>query len=267
VAQVKPAGFEYHRPDTLDGVLAILHREGEEAKVLAGGQSLVPLMNMRIVRPAHLVDINRVEGLDRLESGTGPLRIGALVRWSDVLRSDAVRSGWPLLAEAVRHVGHLAIRNRGTVCGGAAHADPAAELPAVLVALEARLLLASASGRREVAAADFFLGLFTTALDPSELLTEIVIPRPPPGAHHGFAEFARRPGDFALAGAAYSGSRLVAFGAGARPAVLPLPDGGDDGELRAAVAGLEIAGDIHADVDWRRAAVIEMARRAYRAAA
>jgi aerobic carbon-monoxide dehydrogenase medium subunit len=267
VPRVKPASFEYHRAETLDEVLAVLHREAEEAKVLAGGQSLVPLMNMRIVRPAHLVDINRVEGLGRLEASTGPLRIGALVRWSDVLRSDTIRSGWPLLAQAVRHVGHLAIRNRGTVCGGAAHADPAAELPAVLVALEARLLLVSAGGRREVAAADFFRGIFTTALDPRELLTEIVIPRPSPGSRHGFAEFARRPGDFALAGAAYSGSRLVAFGAGARPALLPLPDGGGDEELRAAVAGLEIAGDIHADAGWRRAAVIEMARRAYQAAA
>ena len=265
--RVKPAAFEYHRPVTLDEVLSILAKEGEDAKVLAGGQSLVPLMNLRLVHPKHIVDINRVEELAYLREDGPRLRIGALARWTEVLRSPVVRARWPLLTSAIGHVGHLAIRNRGTLCGSAAHADPAAELPAVMVAFKGRLVLASAAGRREVAAEDFFRGVFSTALQADEVLVEIVLPHGNATQRHGFAEFARRPGDFALAGAVCAGPRLVAFGAGSRPALLPLPDGAGDGALVRAVEDLEIAGDIHGDAAWRRTVIVEMARRAHRAAA
>jgi aerobic carbon-monoxide dehydrogenase medium subunit len=264
---VKPAAFEYHRPVTLDEVVGLLAREGENAKILAGGQSLVPLMNLRLVRAEHLIDINGVADLDYLREDAKGLRIGALARWTGVLRSPLVEAEWPLLATAVRHVGHLAIRNRGTLCGSAAHADPAAELPAVMVALEASLVLASTAGRRQVAAADFFRGMFTTALGVDEVVVEIIFPQRSASQSHGFAEFARRPGDFALAGAVCSGPRLVAFGAGSRPALLPIPDGAGDGALIRAVEDLEIAGDIHGDAAWRRTVIVEMARRAHRAAA
>ena len=264
---MKPAAFEYHRPATLEETLDLLAREGEDAKILAGGQSLVPLMNMRLVRPGHLVDINRVKDLAYLRGDGQRLRIGALARWTDVLRSGVVRARWPVLASAIGHVGHLAIRNRGTLCGSAAHADPAAELPAVIVALEGRLVLASVRGRREVPAADFFLGVFSTALQPDEVLVEISLPHGNEEHRHGFAEFARRGGDFALAGAVCVEDRLVAFGAGSRPALLPPPDGAADDALIRAVEELDIAGDIHGDATWRRAVIVEMARRAHRAAA
>ena len=260
---MKPAPFKYHRPASIDEALRLLSEHGDEAKILAGGQSLVPLMNFRLVRPLHVIDINRLPDLAHVIHASGELRFGALARWTQVQFSPAVVAGWPLLAQAIKRVGHPQIRNRGTLCGSAAHADPAAELPSVLVALQATLVMVSSRGQRTLPAADFFQGIFTTALRPDELLAEIVVPEAGAGQPIGFAEFARRSGDFALAGAVRAGGRLVAFGAGDRPVVLPSPDldGGD--RLLEAVSALEISDDIHGGAPWRREIVLEMARRAW----
>jgi len=201
---MKPAPFRYARAGSLAEATALLAAEPGEAKLLAGGQSLVPLLNMRLARPAVLVDLNGVRELRGITpSPDGGLRIGALTRHTELATSAAVRERAPLLAEAARHVGHAAIRNRGTLGGSVAHADPAAELPAALVALDARLRVTGPRGARVIAAALFFRGLLATALETDEILTEVLVPAAEPG--WGFVEIARRPGDFALAGVAAGG--------------------------------------------------------------
>ena len=191
---MKPPPFKYVAPRSLEEALAILAEHGDEAKALAGGQSLVPLLNFRLTRPSVLVDLNRVEGLDYLETG----RIGALVRMRRIEREASE----PLLRRAATFVGHPQIRARGTACGSVAHADPAAELPCALLALGARVRLRSVRGERELPVADFLLGTFWTALEPDELLVEIEVPEQPPGTRSAFVEHARVHDDFALAGAA-----------------------------------------------------------------
>ncbi|HKC07248.1 MAG TPA: xanthine dehydrogenase family protein subunit M [Methylomirabilota bacterium] len=219
---MKPAPFRYARADSLAEATALLAAAPGDTKLLAGGQSLVPMLNMRLVRPAVLVDVN---GLRELTGITplpdGGLRLGALTRHAELAASPLVRERAPLLAEAARHVGHAAIRNQGTLGGSVAHADPAAELPAALLALDARVHITGPHGAREVAADAFFRGLLTTALEPEEILTAIEIPAPPPG--WGFVEIARRPGDFALAGVA------VVVRPGRRPLTLPSPARGGEG--------------------------------------
>ncbi|HXF81881.1 MAG TPA: FAD binding domain-containing protein, partial [bacterium] len=203
---MKPAPFRYAAPESLDEALGLLRRFGAEGKVLAGGQSLVPLLNMRLVRPAVLIDLNRVRSLDYIVHGAGrgptrEVRLGAMTRQRAAERSPLVRMELPLLAEALAYVGHPQIRNRGTVGGSVAHADPSAELPAVLAALDGRVVLRSARGARTLSAEEFFRGYLTTALAPDELLVELRLPAHP---HRGtaFLEVARRHGDFALAGVA-----------------------------------------------------------------
>lgn len=224
---MKPAPFSYEAPGSVDEAVAMLAEHGEDASVLAGGQSLVPLLNFRMARPEVLVDINRVPDLSGLRTDDGALRIGAVTRDSALERSAAVARGWPLLGEALRHVGHPAIRNRGTVGGSAAYADPAAELPTVLAALDARLRVRSVRGVRVLEAESFFLGHLTTALEPDELLAEIEVPALAPCTGTAFAEYARLHGDFALAGAAAvvtvgpdlrcRTARLALLGVGATP--------------------------------------------------
>jgi CO/xanthine dehydrogenase FAD-binding subunit len=197
---VKPAPFEYSAPESVDEALALL---GEDVKVLAGGQSLVPLLNFRLARPERIVDINRIEELAYIrEDESGSLRIGALARQAALERSRLVAERWPLLAQAVRLVGHPQIRSRGTVCGSVAHADPTAELPVALTALDASFHARSLAGARTLSAAELFAGPLTTTLGPDELLTEIEVPPLPAGARCGFREHARTHGDFAIAGAA-----------------------------------------------------------------
>lgn len=271
---MKPAPFAYDAPETLEEALGLLARKGEDAKVLAGGQSLVPLLNFRLARPDRLVDLNRVEELAYLRRDGDVLRIGALARHVHLERSAEVAAGWPLLAEAVRHVGHPQIRARGTVCGSVAHADPSAELPVALAALDARLHVRSARGSRTLAAGDFFLSFFTTALKPDELLVEVEVPPLPAGSGSAFAEHARTHGDFAVGGAAaiLSGNeaRLALLAAGpvpvrARAAEGLLADGSSAAEAAdAAVRDLELHGE---DADWRRALLRELAQRALTAAA
>jgi CO/xanthine dehydrogenase FAD-binding subunit len=225
---MKPAPFTYIRPDSMEETLRLLDARGESAKLLAGGQSLVPLLNLRLARVDCLVDIAHLPGLDEIGiDGDGALTIGALVRQRELLASPLVRRHAPLLAECAPLIGHPGTRNRGTVGGSIAHADPAAELPAALLALEATILVTSSAGAREIPAAAFFRDLFTTALTPAELVTAVRIPAAPPQSGWACLELARRHGDFALVGVAAGISldgdgrcveaRLSLFGVGPTP--------------------------------------------------
>jgi carbon-monoxide dehydrogenase medium subunit len=258
---VKPAPFDYRAPATVEDALALL---GPDSALLAGGQSLVPLLNLRLARPELIVDINGVAELDYIRADDGPLLIGAMTRQVALERSELVRRRWPLLHKAVRLVGHPQIRTRGTVGGSVAHADPAAELPAALIAMGARLHLRSPGGTRAVEVADFYLGPLYTTREPDELLVQIEVPEPPPGAGTGFAEYARTHGDFATAGAAAvvapDGVGIALLGAG------PVPARAEAAE-RALAAGAEpreVATLAVADVEdeHRRALCADLARRA-----
>lgn len=272
---MKPAWFDYYAPRTLEEALHILGDAGQDGRVLAGGQSLVPMLNCRIISPAVIVDINRIEALNRLHVGADGLTVGALVRHADLLRSAHVREGWPLLAEATMQVAHPAIRNRGTVCGSVSHNDPAAEHPGVLVTLGGTVVIAGAAGRRELSAEEFFAGMLSTALEPGEMVVELRYPRPPAGTGAAFVEFARRLGDFAIAGAAAmltvrdsvcEQARLTIVGMGdgpfrARAAEAALTarridaKGCQEAFAAAAervVAAVEPADDVHASSSYRR---------------
>jgi len=198
---MKPPPFEYSAPESVPEALSLLATLGDSAKVLAGGQSLLPLLNLRLASPAHLVDINRMPQLGQIRPHDGGLVLGSMVRQRSLERSDEVRPRCPLLLEVVPMIGHPQIRNRGTVGGSMAHADPAAELPALALLLDAVFLLASVRGERLIKAGDFFKGYMTTALEPDELLLEIRLPAWPAGAGFSFQEVSRRHGDFALVGA------------------------------------------------------------------
>ena len=199
---MKPAPFEYLAPRSLDEVLARLADFGDDAKLLAGGQSLVPAMNLRLARPRVLIDLGRVPDVDYIRASGGTLALGALVRQRAAERSADVRRGAPLLAQALPFIGHPAIRNRGTVGGSLAHADPAAELPAVVAALDGDLVVASVRGRRVVKPSEFFASYLTTTLRPDEMLVEVRLPHATATSRSAFVEFARRHGDFALVGVA-----------------------------------------------------------------
>jgi carbon-monoxide dehydrogenase medium subunit len=268
---MKPAPFDYHRPTSLAETFDLLDRYGDDGRLLAGGQSLVPTLNMRLATPRALIDINRLPDLDAIRVAPEGLVIGALARHEAVEHSPLVREHAPLLAAAMPHVGHAAIRTRGTLGGSLALADPAAELPACAVALDATIRVASRRGRRDVSADDFFRGVYTTALEPGEIVVEMVVPRAAAGWRSGFDELARRHGDFALAGlaararldaGAVAGSRLVFFGVGtgpvrARAAEAALagrrPDGvALEAAARALDADLDPPGDIHGSPALRR---------------
>jgi carbon-monoxide dehydrogenase medium subunit len=198
---VKAPPFTYHRPDTLEEALALLAEYGDGAKILAGGQSLIPLMGLRMGRPEQIVDIGHVPDLDRIDVATdGSVTLGALVRHEQAKTSDAVAEKAPLIAAAMPWVAHRAIRTRGTVLGSIAHGDPAAEMPAVVVATDATLVATSTRGERDIAAADFFRGYLDTALEPDEILTSVTFPTWPDRAAGSVVEVARRHGDYALVG-------------------------------------------------------------------
>lgn len=199
---MKPAQFAYYDPTTVEEVLSLLQEHGDDAKLLAGGQSLIPVLNMRLARPKVLIDLGRVQGLSYIRTEGDGVAIGAMTRHSEVERSAVLLRRQPLLPESMRHVGHIQIRNRGTLGGSLVHADPAAELPAVMVALESVMRITGPGGSREVAAEDFFLMYFTTCLQADELLTGIWVPALPPRSGYAFEELARRHGDFAFAGVA-----------------------------------------------------------------
>jgi aerobic carbon-monoxide dehydrogenase medium subunit len=199
---MKPAAFVYHAPQSLDEALALLALHREEARPLAGGQSLVPMMNMRIARPEHLIDINGIAELSSIRETGGGIEIGALVRHRAVERSELLLRTCPVLPAVAATIGHHAIRERGTVGGSLALGDPAAQWPLLAVLLEARLELAGESGRRSIAARDFFQGVFATALAPDELVTAVIFPPLARGEGWGHRTFARRHGDFAIVAAA-----------------------------------------------------------------
>jgi carbon-monoxide dehydrogenase medium subunit len=270
---VKPPPFLYTRPETLSEALAALADAGEDAKVLAGGQSLVPLLNFRLARPSVLVDLNWVQELATLERSNGTIRAGAMVRQRTAEQSPVVQEGCPLIVRGLKYVGHLQIRNRGTVGGSIAHADPAAELPAIALATGAEMEVRSVRGERTVPAAEFFQGPFTTALAPDEILTAVRFPVTE-GARVGFLELARRSGDFALGGIAavvrfegdsgktVSEASLVALGMGGEPRRLA----GSEDALRgreltedvlrdagsAASREVDPFTDVHADAEYRK---------------
>ena len=211
---MKPAPFEYHSPASVAEAVSLLGSL-EDAKVLAGGQSLIPLLNFRLARPAHLVDINRLDELNRVYERDGGVAIGATVRQADAEAHPLLASRCPLLPLALKLVAHPVIRNRGTVCGSLAHADPASELCATLLALDGRVIARSARGQREIRAEDFFRGPMDSTLEPDELLSEAWFPAAP--GPFAIAEEARRHGDFAIAGAVRAGHRLALFGVATRP--------------------------------------------------
>jgi carbon-monoxide dehydrogenase medium subunit len=221
---MKPAPFDYAAPETLDEALALI---GEDSRPLAGGQSLVPMLNLRLARPARIVDLERVAGLAYIEAGE-TLRIGAMTRHAALERSALVAERWPLLVQAVKQVGHPPIRSRGTVGGSVAHADPKAELPVALTALDARFHTRSRAGARTLTPEQLFTGPLTTALEADELLVEIEVPPLPPGARTAFVEHSRTHGDFALAGAAVVMARtlesVALLGAGPTPVRARHPD-------------------------------------------
>lgn len=212
---MKAPAFDYIRAATVDDACALLIRHGTEARLLAGGQSLLPAMNLRLASPSVLIDIGRIVGLNGTAVGNGVLRIGALVRHETALRDAAVAEHVPLLTEALRHVAHPAIRARGTIGGNLAHADPASELPACMVALDAIIEATSVRGTRRIAAEAFFTGLFQTALAADEMLTAVEIPLPT--GRFFFQEITRRSGDYAIVGLAAVGRRLAFFSVADRP--------------------------------------------------
>lgn len=280
---MKPASFAYHRAESVEHALALLGEHGWEAKLLAGGQSLVPAMNFRLAQPAVLVDLNRVPGLDAIaEAEGGGMRMGAMTRQRAAERSAVVAARAPLLAEALPYVAHAQIRNRGTVGGSIAHADPAGEIPAVMLALDARFHLRSPGGTRVVAAAEFFTGLFGTALEPEEMLVEVEVPPAAPGTGWAFDEVSRRHGDYALAGVAAmvetdaegrcraariallsvgEGPVLAAGAAAALAGQAPTEEAIRAAAHAAAHRDIDPPGDIHASPAYRRQLAEVLVRR------
>jgi CO/xanthine dehydrogenase FAD-binding subunit len=236
---MKPAPFQYHAPASVEDACALLGSL-EDAKVLAGGQSLVPLLNFRLARPAHLVDINRIPNLNRIYEQDGGVVVQALARQAEVEDSKLVAQRCPLLGLAVRLVAHRVIRNRGTVCGSLAHADPASELPATLLALNGHLVARSTRGSRIIPAVNFFTSVMETTLAPDELLVEAWFPAST--GNYAIAEESRRHGDFALAGGVRYGDRLALFG------VAPTPVLADP---KNPTRGLQPSGDLEATPEFR----------------
>ena len=271
---MKPAPVDYVAPDSLDSALALLGEHGFDAKILAGGQSLVPILSFRLAQPAVLIDLNRIDGLAYVEeSAAGGLKIGAMTRQSRIEREPLVAGHAPLLHEAMPLIAHPQIRNRGTVGGSLAHADPAAELPVVAVALGARFRIVGAAGERWVEASDFYVGLMTTDLAAEEILVEVELPPSPPRTGYAFVEIARRHGDYAHAGVAASVSldgdggcrdaRLVYLSLGETPmtasraAGLLVSEGLGAESIRAAAElaaseEIEPTTDIHATAEYKR---------------
>ena len=268
---MKPPPFRYQAPRSVDEALHHLAEAGDEGKVLAGGQSLVPLLNMRLAAPGVLVDINHVADLDTIEVTEDAVRIGATVRHADLEHHTGAGAAVPLLAQALAHVAHPVIRNRGTSVGSIVHADPAAELPAVLALLDGEVELRRDGGQRQVAAHDFFLAPLESALEPGELATAVLVPRPPAHTGSDFVELARRHGDYAMAGAAVmvtldsdgrlADARAAFIGVGGTPIVVELGDtcrgqSADATDFAEAVAlardAIDPEDDIHATAAYRR---------------
>jgi carbon-monoxide dehydrogenase medium subunit len=278
--------FEYAAPATIAEAVRLLASHAGDAKAIAGGQSLVPMLAFRLAAPALLVDLRKVPGLDRITIAPDGARLGAMVRWRDILDDARLATAHPLLKAAVAHVAHYQVRNRGTVGGSLAHADPAAEMPGIAVTCEAEIAVEGASGRRVIRAADFFLGPLMTALDPDEIIVEIRLPAwPAKNRRWGFQEFARRRGDFAMAGAALfydeddgkaANAHVGVIGVGDRPQRLAAVEAALNGHVideetiaqaeKSAAASVDPPDDIHATGAYRRALVGAMVERALKSA-
>jgi aerobic carbon-monoxide dehydrogenase medium subunit len=278
--------FEYACPASVSEAVALLAAHGGEAKPLAGGQSLVPMLAFRVASPSLLIDLRKLAELRQIKISQDGVALGAMVRWRDILEDARLNTAHPLLVAAVEHVAHYQIRNRGTVGGSMAHADPAAELPGIAVTCEAQISAVGKAGPRVIASADFFQGPLMTALAPDEIITEVRLPPWPSRRRFGFQEFARRRGDFALAAAAVfydddSGAARNAhvgvIGVADRPLRLPSVEAVINGRTiddatiaeaeAAASAAVDPADDIHASGAYRKALVGVMVERALKAAA
>lgn len=279
---MKPAPFEYDRPESVEQALELLGEHADDVKVLAGGQSLVPLLNFRLARPARLVDINGLGELTSVRRRDGVLRVGAVTRQALLERSATVAEHWPLLHEALGLVAHPQIRNRGTIGGSVAHADPAAELPVALTALDASVTARSRRGSRSIHTSDLFLTHLTTSLEPDELLTEISVPTQSPASGAAFVEYSRRHGDFGLGGAAVvltpgadglcQAASIVLLAAAPTPlraheAERVLRERTIDADAAreaaaCAVRGIAPTGDIHGDTRYRKHLIEGLVRRA-----
>jgi len=265
---VKPGAFDYLRAESVEEAIGVLAREGDDARVLAGGQSLVAMLNMRLLEPKIIVDISAIASLGSIREDGAMLEIGAAVTQTQLGRWPQLAQKAPLLAEALRHVGHFQTRNRGTVCGSIAHADPSSELPLCLAVLGGEVVLQSRKGRRRVPASEFQLGMLSTARRPDELVTAVRFPLSKPGERFAFREMARRHGDFAIVAVAAlvgGGSlRLGVGGASGRPEIREwtgLDASSIDEALNAFAWELEAGDDIHATARYRRELVRRMGRR------
>ena len=275
---MKPAPFAYSAPTTLADALTVLGELGEDAKVLAGGQSLVPLLALRLARFEHLVDLNRIPDLRGVRMAGSELEIGAMTRQAAIEADPTVRRQVPLLARATPLIGHFQIRNRGTIGGSLAHADPSSEYPAVALALDATLVIRGPSGERVVDAAEFFTGTWSTRLEPDEILTSVRFPAAAPGSGFAIEEVARRAGDFAVAGAAvsvtlssdgsYERLGIGLFGVGAVPvrpreAEAAIMAGASPGDVRDLLsAAIDPVDDVHATARYRRSVACHLVERA-----
>ncbi len=284
---MKLPAFEYAAPTTVAEAVALLAAGGGEAKAIAGGQSLMPILAFRLAAPKLLVDLRKIPDLNKITIGKDGVRLGARVRWRDIQDDERLKTAHPLLQVAIAHVAHYQIRNRGTVGGSLAHADPAAEMPGIAVTCDAEITIVGKSGTRTQRAGDFFTGALSTTLAADELITEIRLPPWPAGRRYGFEEFARRRGDFAMAGVALFYDRdergrakdvhIGAIGAASHARRLGAAEAALNGRLvdeaailaaaEAAAAGVDPSDDIHASAAYRRALVATLLERALKRAA
>lgn len=284
---MKMPAFEYACPNTLSEAVALLASHDGDAKALAGGQSLMPMMAFRVAQPSLLVDLRKIADLKGIRISSEGTRLGALTRWRDIQDDKALAKAQPLLAAAIAHVAHYQIRNRGTVGGSLAHADPAAEMPGVAVTCDAEIAVMGKNGARTIKAADFFLGALTTALEPDEIITEVKLPFWPAERRHAFQEFARRRGDFAMSGVALfydleksgkaANAHVGVIGVGDHARRLPTVEAAINGNAiddaviakaaAAASAAVEPNDDIHASAAYRKALTGTLVERALKAAA
>jgi carbon-monoxide dehydrogenase medium subunit len=284
---MKLPAFEYACPATLNEAVALLASHKGEAKPIAGGQSLMPMMAFRVAQPTMLVDLRKLPDLNKITIGPDGVRLGAMVRWRDIEDDARLAAAHPLLKAAVEHIAHYQIRNRGTVGGSIAHADPAAEMPGICVTCDAEISVMGTNGARTIRSDDFFVGALTTSLEPDEIITEIKLPAWPAKRQWGFREFARRRGDFAMAAAALfydqdaggkaTNAHVGIIGLGDRPRRIPEVEAAINGQAvdealmeRAAEitsANVEAQADIHASAEYRRSLAGTMVERALRDAA
>lgn len=262
---MKPAAFDYVRPESRREILKLLAETGADARIIAGGQSLMAVLNMRLAQPRLLIDVSRLEELHYLREQDGKLCVGAAVRQSDLLHHQGLAEKLPLLAQALPHIGHYQTRNRGTVCGSIAHADPSAELPLCLATLGGEVVLESTKGQRVVPAAEFFQGMLMTACRDDELVVEARFPLAKAGSRYGFTEMAMRHGDFAivaLTAARENGRlRLGVGGVADRPVITELKDADLPEQLNTLAWGLGAEDDQHASAAYRRQLVRELGLR------